>query len=197
MIEELRGLASRLSDRDREFAMSLVNSKYPLTQKQAYWAGKLIARARGEEKPATINIGNLEPLVNLFEKANSHLKFPKITLELNQRTIRLSLAGLRSKYPGSINVTDLGDFHNRTWFGRVDREGIFTESYKVRTEDSSFLDQIILTLKQISSDPVGFAARYGKLTGNCCFCHKGLTDERSTDVGYGPICADHYGLPWG
>ena len=24
-----------------------------------------------------------------------------------------------------------------------------------------------------------------------------MKDERSTAVGYGAICADHYGLPWG
>jgi hypothetical protein len=26
---------------------------------------------------------------------------------------------------------------------------------------------------------------------------RALSDDRSTAVGYGPICADHYGLPWG
>jgi len=34
-------------------------------------------------------------------------------------------------------------------------------------------------------------------TGNCCFCRRELTDKRSTEVGYGPICADHFSLPWG
>ena len=26
---------------------------------------------------------------------------------------------------------------------------------------------------------------------------RALSDDRSTAVGYGPICADHFGLPWG
>jgi len=26
---------------------------------------------------------------------------------------------------------------------------------------------------------------------------RGLDDERSVSVGYGPVCAGHYGLPWG
>ena len=34
----------------------------------------------------------------------------------------------------------------------------------------------------------------------CCFCSTELTDDRtghSIDRGYGPICANKYGLPWG
>ena len=31
----------------------------------------------------------------------------------------------------------------------------------------------------------------------CCFCNRALEDERSTAVGYGPICAGHFGLAWG
>lgn len=41
------------------------------------------------------------------------------------------------------------------------------------------------------------AARFGKLWGSCVFCSRLLTDERSVAVGYGPICAEKNGLPWG
>lgn len=41
------------------------------------------------------------------------------------------------------------------------------------------------------------AARFGQLTGQCVFCSRRLTDERSITVGYGPVCAEHNGLPWG
>lgn len=41
------------------------------------------------------------------------------------------------------------------------------------------------------------AARFGKLWGSCVFCSRLLTDERSVAVGYGPVCAEHNGLPWG
>lgn len=46
-------------------------------------------------------------------------------------------------------------------------------------------------------DPEGTAAAYGHLTGACCFCRRALSDERSVSVGYGPVCADHFGLAWG
>jgi len=44
------------------------------------------------------------------------------------------------------------------------------------------------------------AARFGHEHSRCVFCSHNLSDEkdgRSVDVGYGPICADKYGLPWG
>lgn len=41
------------------------------------------------------------------------------------------------------------------------------------------------------------AAQFGQLYGVCVFCGRALTDERSIEVGYGPDCADHHGLPWG
>jgi hypothetical protein len=41
------------------------------------------------------------------------------------------------------------------------------------------------------------AARFGHVTGQCVFCSRKLTDERSIQVGYGPKCATNNGLPWG
>ena len=52
-------------------------------------------------------------------------------------------------------------------------------------------------MKAFAADPVKVAADFGKLNYNCCFCSKGLDDQQSLDVGYGPVCAKHYNLPWG
>lgn len=41
------------------------------------------------------------------------------------------------------------------------------------------------------------AAVFGHNTGHCVFCSRELTDDRSLTVGYGPICAERNGLPWG
>ena len=45
------------------------------------------------------------------------------------------------------------------------------------------------------------AAKFGAEHGNCMFCDKDLTDERSNPAlggaGYGRHCAKKYGLPWG
>lgn len=41
------------------------------------------------------------------------------------------------------------------------------------------------------------AAEFGHAVGMCVFCGRTLTDPRSVEVGYGPVCADYHSLPWG
>lgn len=41
------------------------------------------------------------------------------------------------------------------------------------------------------------AAAFGQVYGQCVFCLRPLTDDRSKEVGYGETCAEHRGLPWG
>lgn len=39
--------------------------------------------------------------------------------------------------------------------------------------------------------------RFGELYSKCIFCSRKLSTEESKDAGYGPDCAEKYGLPWG
>lgn len=41
------------------------------------------------------------------------------------------------------------------------------------------------------------AKAWSNVTHACIFCGLDLTDDRSTDAGYGPVCAEKNGLPWG
>jgi len=41
------------------------------------------------------------------------------------------------------------------------------------------------------------AKSLGALYGVCVFCSATLTDEASIAAGYGPVCAENNGLPWG
>lgn len=61
----------------------------------------------------------------------------------------------------------------------------------------SFSDAVMAQVQAACVNPAGVAAEYGHETGNCSFCSKELTDNRSLSVGYGPVCADKFGLPWG
>lgn len=118
------------------------------------------------------------------------LKFPKIRLQVNGQQVCFSLAGDRAKQPGSINVTDGGSYGDNKWFGRITVDGTFTPS-------SSCRDDVKALVLAFAADPAKVAAEYGHLTGNCSFCQRALSDERSTEVGYGPVCADRFELPWG
>lgn len=52
-------------------------------------------------------------------------------------------------------------------------------------------------LGRLKADPVKFLADCGKDMNRCCYCALPLEDARSKAVGYGPICAKRWSLPWG
>jgi hypothetical protein len=52
-------------------------------------------------------------------------------------------------------------------------------------------------LEGLNTDPAVFLAQCSKDMCRCCYCYKPLEDKRSKDVGYGKVCAQHWGLPWG
>lgn len=206
-VNTLQGLLSNLNDRDASFAASLISSykKYKgLTPKQEPWIGKLIAKAT-TPKPVfsapvaaapvvPVNVGNFAGVIALFAKAKEHLKFPKITLVLSGQTLKLSLLGLKSKNAGSVNITDGGKYPLAKWFGRVSPEGTFIPSGHNAPE---FTEALTALLTEFSKHPARIAKEHGKLTGLCCFCNKVLgkgMDKRSIAVGFGPDCAEHYGL---
>ena len=138
-------------------------------------------------------VGDCAGIHALFDRASQHLKWPKITLSVPaiNETIVINRAGPNAKVPFSLNVCSMtreGRF-SKYWYGRILRDGTFDTSMPQ--------EAIAARLRDLADDPVRVAAEHGRLTGRCCFCNHGLDDERSTAVGYGPVCADHFGLPWG
>ena len=201
-VAKLQSLLSVLKSGDASFAASLIASykKYgSLTPKQEPWIGKLIAKAEAPAQPvfsaplaapAAANVGDFGGVVALFLKAKEHLKFPKVRLVLNGTKIVLSLNGPKSKRPGHVSISGEGQYPYKAFYGTVSPEGVFTP-FKQELPGLSAL------LTQFASHPARVAKDHGKLTGNCCFCNKVLglgEDKRSVLVGFGPVCAEHYGL---
>lgn len=188
-----------LKAKDASFAANLIKGfkKYGnLTPKQTPWVAVLIDRAKNPSAPAaapSVSLGDFAPVVALFAKGKGKLKFPKITLSVGGTLVKLSLAGPTSKNAGSINVMGEGSYPNRAWFGKITPEGTFFPAAAAAPIKAGLVD----LLTKLGSDPAGVAKEFGKLTGNCCFCNKVLglgEDKRSVNVGFGPVCADHYGL---
>jgi hypothetical protein len=179
------------------FAQSLVSQSKTksLSDKQMFWVNKIVEDTI-TPKAAAVNVGDLSRIIMLFDNARQHLKFPAIVMSVPaaDMTIRVNVAGVQSKHPGTLNVADgkKPDFpgDRREWYGRVMKDGSYLPSAKAH---AAIADR----LRAFAVDPAGVAAEHGKLTGRCCFCNKHLQDERSTAVGYGATCAKHYGLPWG
>lgn len=177
---------------DQRFAASLLGTRAP-SPKQMHWIGVLADRCIAP-KEVTLTaepIANVSGIVDLLSRGRSTLKWPKVAFRVDGTDLRLSIAGDASKHPGTINVTDS---RGGTWYGRIHLDGRW-EASKSATQAQS--RNIVAALQSFAADPAGVAAQYGHLTGNCCFCSHDLTDERSTDVGYGPVCAKRYSLPWG
>jgi hypothetical protein len=205
-VDKLDTLKGKLSTGDRRFANNLISGPYGyrtrvgkgqtsrFSQKQVACVEKLIERAENPIPVKTAEVGSMAGLIAIFKKAAVHLKYPKISLGLDENTpVVFALAGSRSQAPGSVNVTDGKPFGQNKWYGRVSPEG----TWEIGRSPHEELPQVGELLEKMSNDPAATAAEYGRLTGNCCFCNRKLKDERSTNVGYGRTCAGHYGLPWG
>jgi len=147
-------------------------------------------------QPSRAQVGEMTGLLALFDRAAEHLRNPAVVLGvpgMESTTLRITRAGQSAAQPGTLNVLDnvrIGRNGRRRWYGRVTRAGVFEMS-------PGAAPAMTERLQDLARDPVRVASEHGRLTGNCCFCNRSLEDERSTSVGYGPICAGHYGLPWG
>jgi Family of unknown function (DUF6011) len=133
----------------------------------------------------------MSAIQGLFAKASAHLKKPSIKINIGGVALMLKAS---VKTPGNVMVLSDGSYYSNVFYGAIHADGVFKPKVGLSPD---LKDKVIAALKLFSADPAGVAAQYGKLHGKCCFCHKGLSDEKSTSVGYGPVCAGHYGLPWG
>lgn len=201
-LDELETLKSELPEKDQAFADSLIKQghKRGLSSKQMYWVGKLMEIAITgdiqQAKKTIVNVGSLAGLVDFFVKAKQHIKYPKIVMSFENGDLRLSMAGPTAKKPGTINITDGKPYGQNKWYGRISQEGKWEVNDKVVKDDAE-LNWLKSILRNFSKDPETAAKLYGHMSGNCCFCSKELTDEKSVHWGYGATCAKNYGLPHG
>lgn len=188
----------KLSMKDQAFAASLlvahkrhIEKGWSFSAKQAEWLVKLNERATAPAPEPAAQLGDMAGLYAIFEKAAEKLKHPAIVVSTPVGTVRLSLAGPKAKFPGTVNVAEDKPFGEARFFGRITKAGALTVGGK------GCPVELVEFLTAFAQEPAKMAAKHGHATGACCFCSKKLTDPKSLAVGYGPTCADHYGLPWG
>ncbi len=165
-----------------------------LSEKQINCLYKMIDEARGKNSK-TPSVGTLPNIVGVYEvfNRNTALKYPKIWLKLPDGTdIKISRLGSLSKYEGQLSMAN-GTYGDGMYFGRITKEG----DIHLLKDGIDRKDEILTLLNELADNPEEVATKYGRLTGNCCFCVRQLSDERSLEVGYGETCASHYNLPWG
>lgn len=155
---------------------------------------ELRPKAPRHQLAETVGLADMRGVVQLLETASQHLRFPKLQLVFGDGLpLRISIAGPRSKTPGYLMLTDGARYPDNRFYGRISPEGVL-ELYR---DGERVREPLFGLLQRLADKPAEVAAEYGRMTGHCCFCRLPLKDERSTAVGYGPVCAENYGLPWG
>lgn len=161
-----------------------------LSDRQVPYLHKGALQAEGEWKGGSEEqvIDKLSQIIRHFDAAHDNgLKYPSITIKSGAPDpgVRMYRAGQKSSRPGSVAVTDAD---GEDFWGRIRRDGTF------HGRDAA-PDWIGDVLEEFAADPETMAREEGQATGACCFCNTKLTEEGSVRVGYGPVCAQNFGLP--
>lgn len=194
-VDAMAAVIDQMSPRTREFAGNLLwnfRTYGRLSEKQMHWVVTLTQGVTAP-KPAQQPVEQIsvQAIQDLFDRAGKNLRRVKVKLQTAAgQLVVFTRASAMSKYAGQIMITDGGPFGQNIYFGRIDVNGDFFPTGRATEEVQSLV-------REFAADPAAVAARYGKLTGGCSFCNHGLKDERSTQVGYGPVCAKNFGLAWG
>lgn len=146
--------------------------------------GEKLKKLTAAINPVPFNLRKFPNIAKLFlySKQVASLAYPKITYQLSANAPAITFyynnnhACIQAKVGGKLIATIRAN-------GQEDVRWPIKEVY-------------IPMLEQIEKDPIAAATLSGKLTSCCSFCSKQLTDERSVVLGYGPVCAEHWGLPW-
>lgn len=169
------------------FAESLLENymKYDrLTEKQTQAVYKMMQtqkdKANWREKIKTPK-GKvpLTKLMTLFENVNPSVINPKFRFE----NIIISKAKVGSKNFGGLYVKS----NDGIYYGKIINDDFFD----VKDTPSNVLG----FLQDIAKDPHKSAVKYGREQGRCSMCGRILDRKDSISRGYGPVCADNFGLP--
>jgi hypothetical protein len=193
-IDALTGALDRLDVSSRTFAESLLSQysrRGSLSPRQWPHVTALIERAaRPAATPAGVGhalpVAGLATLQGVFGNATRAGITPGIRATINGARLRIAAPSRRSAYAGRpILFVRLGD----TYAGRIENGAFLPRS-------ATGADALP-ALQTLLESPLGTLAQIGRATGTCCYCARELTDPRSVSMGYGPVCAENYGLPWG
>lgn len=156
-----------------------------------------IAAATRNLAPRVPNMGGFDAIVTLLSRAETNLKAPKLHFVIGDVAYVMRLKTARSQHAGSVDIVSRERVYNErfgayapVWFGRIGKDGNATFAANATPE-------LVDVLGKFAANPREAVIEYGRKTGECSFCGRFLSTPESVTVGYGPICADRYGLEWG
>jgi hypothetical protein len=131
-------------------------------------------------------VADVRNIIAFIEAARTRgLRNPKLRVlgPTGVGEVRMLVASRISRTPGALFVK-----HDGAYVGSVLPTGEVTG--RLRSDDA-----MRTLLSVVNSAPLAAAKMFAAITCNCSFCGLPLTDEGSVEVGYGPVCAKHWGLP--
>ena len=149
--------------------------------------------------------GDFKAILVMFRFAGEKIKFPRIRLcvgspgEVNFNYFELwffphgvSKSGFK-KDPNSVEIQVGG------WQGSGNRRfgGWIKDNLIIPYSTKNLTREIRDTIQEFSLDPLRCAQAMAAKLSACMYCGQRLSDDESKQKGYGPICANTYGLPWG
>lgn len=195
--QALLGALDKLSPKDQDFARSLCYSPTP-SEKQLYWIDQLLERTQPKIQHNVTTESGVSG-IHEFLLRNNKAKYPKVRILWGEKTLLVSKATEKARFPGSLNVVTrregLWGGQENVFLGRIHLDGRFEPHRQSMAEGSE--NELADVLANFANDPLSAVKAYGFRTGHCCLCGLKLDDERSVLMGYGPVCAKKYQLPWG
>lgn len=139
-------------------------------------------------------------LFAMFDKAVQTIKYPRLRFTCAASPtgkLVLHRMGKNSQYLDGVLATDGGEYGANQYWGRITRgkDSEFNE-IAVYMPARGTPAEIKRLVEEIINNPQDATRLQGLTYKHCCFCGRGLQNDNSLTVGYGPICADKWGLPW-
>lgn len=134
---------------------------------------------------------NAASLLYLLRAAlNAGKKHPKITVPVGEGQPNIDVT-LREGDARVAGYVSRGKWPNRDVIAKISHAG---DIYVV---DAHWTPDLGRSFGAACAYPKEILSLHGIATGECCYCDRPLTTKESRTVGYGPICAEKHGLPWG
>ena len=197
-VEVCAGHPACAGDFPRDLARKAKRAKYPLSESQWAWIHYLALKAIGvfEElnplpPPAPVTVQLFPKIMALLSTMAAAKRSPK----LHVFGLVLSVAGVRARKPGSVNVASEGGWGENVWYGRIDPDsGAFEASTK--GVDRMAIEAAVAKLSEVETDPLAAVKKHGFDTCRCSICNLELSTDDSKYNGYGATCAKNAGLPY-
>ena len=192
LLVDMHSCIPAMTEKDQKFATDLYagyQRQGGLSPKQWHWVGVLRDRV-SEVEPI---YGSFNAILVMFRlaAANGGLKRPKIRLMSHEgRFVQLNFD---PEETNRVKVFVDG------WQGHGIRKYAGERSddmIKPYTSDRMTPD-VKAIIQELALDPAKTARAMAAKLSACMYCGQRLSDAPSKEVGYGPVCAANYELPWG